>query len=239
MNADISKVLAYEVKKELADRYFGFRKFIEQEKENLDSQVKHVSLTVELKICRDLVRIYIMLQDKDLIRTFFELTGLNEEVYFDSYAIQSPTIKKCVFKDVKTKGLTRTGRFKTLLLTCYDNLARHIDEYRETVSSMLVEHETIVEEINLFHRKTDITQIMGFLRTLDADNHPGNCLQHASTGLVLPGHLEEKMKVSPPEPIEHHFSNVQPIPALPLVKKNLKKLAEQAYKRSPLLPDEY
>ncbi len=239
MTTDIGKILAYEVKKEIADRYFGFRKFIEQDKENLETQVKLTALTIEQKICNDLVRIYIMLQDEDLIRNFFELTGLNEEIYYDSYAIQSPTIRKRVFTEVKTTGLTRSGRFKNLLLNCYDNLVRHVDEYRESIASLLVEHETIVEAINLFYRKTDITQIMGFLRSLDAGYNPGSGLQNATTGLVDPGHFEEKMKVRPPGPIEHNFSNIQPIPALSLIKKELKKLAEQAYKRSTLLPNEY
>lgn len=239
MDPDISKILTYEIKKELADRYFGFRTLIEREKENLVKQVKHTNLTVEQKICHDLVRIYIMLKDEDLIRKFFQVTGLNEEIYYDSYAIQSPTIRKRMFTEVTAKGLTRSGRFKNLLLACYDNLVRHIDEYRESIASMLVEHETIVEEINLFYKKTDLTQIMGFLRGLDAEYHPGSSLQHASTGLVAHGHFEEKMKVHPPGPIDQEFSNIPPIPSLTLIKKELKKLAELAYKRSPLLPNEY
>ena len=35
MEHDIAKVLSYEIKKELADRYFGFRKIIEDDKEDL------------------------------------------------------------------------------------------------------------------------------------------------------------------------------------------------------------
>jgi hypothetical protein len=140
---------------------------------------------------------------------------------------------------VKTKGLTRSGRFKNLLLTSYENLVRHVDQYRESIASLLDEHETIIEAINLFYRKTDITQIMGFLRVLDAEYHPGSSLQHTNTGLVDPGHFEEKMKLRPPEPIEHNFTNIQPLPPLPRIKKELKKLAEQAYKRSPFLPNEY
>ena len=149
METDISKVLAYEIKKELADRYFGFRKFIEQEKFDLASQARH-HLHIEQKIAYDLVRIYIMLNEPALIHIFFELTGLDEDTFYDPYTISSPTIRQRVFEGITVKGLTRAGRFKKLLLNCYDNLTRHVEEYREKIAEMLLDHETIMEEIKIF-----------------------------------------------------------------------------------------
>ena len=72
MEVDISKALSYEIKKELADRYFGFRSLIEREKEVLSAKVREYSLTLEQEIGHDLVRIYMMLRNERLIDRFFE-----------------------------------------------------------------------------------------------------------------------------------------------------------------------
>jgi hypothetical protein len=230
MDTDISKVLAYEIKKELADRYFGFRKLIEQEKDDLNNQVKHFSASVEQKIAHDLIRIYIMLKDEELIARFFSLSGLNEEIFYDPYAISSPTIIKRVFAEFKPKGLTRAGRFKNLLLSCYDNLCRHIEKYREKMAELFDDQETITEEINLFYKKNDLTHIMGFLRSLDTSTHLGSDLHSASTGLVSSDRFEKKMRVLPPNSVDEVLAIIPPITPFALIKKELKKLANKAYK---------
>ena len=53
MDVDISKVLAYEIKKEIADRYFGFRKLIEEDKNALARLIHKQSITIEQKIVVD------------------------------------------------------------------------------------------------------------------------------------------------------------------------------------------
>jgi len=39
MTHDIDQMLSFEVKKEIADRYFGFRKLIEEDIQDYDDQV--------------------------------------------------------------------------------------------------------------------------------------------------------------------------------------------------------
>ena len=72
MTSDISQFLNFEIKKELADRYFGFRKLIEEDKALLEKDIYHHTRTVGQRIVYDLNRIYIMLQDEELIRRFNE-----------------------------------------------------------------------------------------------------------------------------------------------------------------------
>ena len=49
----------------------------------------------------------------------------------------------------------------------YAVLHDHIIEYRSTLCRLIEDHETILEQINLFYRKNDITGIMHFLRSID------------------------------------------------------------------------
>ncbi|MDH3329207.1 MAG: hypothetical protein OEM01_08245, partial [Desulfobulbaceae bacterium] len=99
MQDDINKVLTLEVKKEMADRYFGFRKLIEEDIQDYDDQVLASHVRLEQKIGFDLVRLYILLKDETLIHEFFQLAGLDQLIFYDLYMTESPTIRKRVFAE--------------------------------------------------------------------------------------------------------------------------------------------
>jgi len=229
MESDIAKVLSFEIKKELADRYFGFRKIIEEDKQELDSQVKRHSMTVEQKICMDLVRIYILLKDEAVIQDFLDLAGLEEKMYYDPYFLESPTIRKRVFAGVTVRGFTRKGRFIHLVLDSYATLVEHVIEYIESFGELLEKQETIAEEIKLFYQKNDLVNIMGFLRSLDAPVFDNSMLQADASGLGSAQSLEKKMRLEPPLPIEHILPIIPPLIPLRPIRKNLKKLAKRAF----------
>ncbi|HIJ79728.1 MAG: hypothetical protein OEY01_13415 [Desulfobulbaceae bacterium] len=232
MEHDIAKVLSYEIKKELADRYFGFRKLIEEDKEDLDRQIRQHSLTVEQKICLDLVRIYILLRDDDLVEEFLGLVGLTKEFFYDPYLLESPTIRARVFSGVKVKGFTMKGRFTNLILSSYETLVEHVERYRKNFGELLAERQTIAEEINLFYQKNDLGNIMTFLRSMDSSaSVGGNPLENSRVGFGGTGDLEEKMRVAPPAPIEQSLPIIPGLPELKGIKKKLKGLAAAAYGR--------
>jgi len=230
MEADIAKVLAYEIKKELADRYFGFRKLIEEDKSALDRSIRQYSITIEQKIGLGLSRIYILLGDEELIRKFLDMAGLEEQLFYDPYILESPTIRKRVFEGVRVHGITRARRFRNLILDAYHALDGHIQEYRKKFDEMLESEELIKEEIKLFYQKNDLGDIMGFLRGLDNSGGFNKGLD-AGPGMVSPERLEEKMRVEPPPPIEQVLPVIPPIMPPAKIRKKLKQLAEQAFLR--------
>lgn len=228
METDISKVLSYEIKKELADRYFGFRKLIEDDKKELSREIHFSSITIENKIVRDLVRLYILLKDEGLIRNFLDLIGLDKKLFFDPYFLESPTIKKLMFSGIKSRGLTRAGRFKNLVTDCYKNLVEDVERYREKYAELQEERKTIEEEIKLFYQKNDIGSILDFLRNLDGGEEGSSSLQ----AVPQPGfseNIERKMIIKPPVPLDSQLSILPPIVPLPQIKNKLQSLAEQAY----------
>jgi hypothetical protein len=223
----IEDVLSYEIKKEIADRYFGFRKLIEEDKMDLNEKIRQQSLILEKRICFELVRIYILLADEELINAFIALIGWEEKLYYDPYLPESLTIRKRVFQGVKKRGLTRAGRFKNLLFDGYERLEIHIEQYRENLQELIESRELINEEINLFYRKHDIGNIMGFLRNLDANAGTGSLGGGVDVGMDTA--YEEKMRVKPPPPIEQQLPIIPPLVALANIRKELKKLIDKAY----------
>ncbi len=230
MDVDISKVLTYEIKKEIADRYFGFRKLIEEDKNALARLIRKQSITTEQKIVVDLARIYIILKDRVLIERFILLSGLEDAVFFDEYMTGSPTIRERVFSGIRAKGLTRKGRFKNLLLGCYQLLVEHVERYREKFGELLEDREMISEEIKLFYRKNDIGSILGFLRSLDNYEHDSLAGPVEAGGRDA---LKKKMEVTPPPAIESLLPVFPPLVPLPQIRREMKQLAEEAFEGHP------
>ncbi len=228
METDVTKVLTYEIKKELADRYFGFRKIIEEDKEDLQQKVHYYTRSIVQKICFDLVRLYMLLKDRELIRAFLDLAGMEEEIFYDPYFSESMTLRAKVFQGLKSRGLTRGARFKNLVFDSYEELVRHVGEYREIFGELLEFQEMINEEIKIFYQKHDISNIMGFLRSLDTAGQ----ISGLDTGIErgFDASMQKKMKVGPPEPIEQDLPVMPPLVPLPHIRSKLKKIVEKALK---------
>ncbi|HIJ91114.1 MAG: hypothetical protein OEV89_10480 [Desulfobulbaceae bacterium] len=224
---NIHEVLAYEIKKEIADRYFGFRKLIEDDKLDFDEKTRQYSFILEKRISFDLIRIYIALKNEDLIQQFLTLTGLPEDLFYDPYLTQSKTIQQRVFSGVHIHGFTRAGRFKNIVLDCYERLEVHVAEYRMKFEDLKKHRDEINEEIETFYRKNDLGSIMGFLKTLGDPNKSGSMEGGMEAGMA--GSLEKKMRINPQLPPEHYLPVIPPLPNLASIRPTLKELIRTAY----------
>ncbi len=231
MQDDISKHLAFEIKKEMADRYFGFRKLIEEDIQDYDNHVFASFRRLEQEIGFDLVRLYILLKDEDLIHEFFQLAGMDQMIFYDPYLAESPTLKKKVFAGRKTRGLTKAGRFKNMIFDTYETLAKDIEEYRRSLMKLAGDRENIVAEINHFYKKHDLGTMMDFLRGIDGSGLYKSGSMEGSIVAQSGQQLDEKMRVSPPPPVEELLPNVPPVAPLSHIKGKLKKIIERSYRR--------
>jgi len=75
---DFAKTLAFEVKKDIAERYFGFRKIIAEDSVDYQKEVISSALLPETQIGFDLLRIYALLRKNTLTRRFCKLINLGE-----------------------------------------------------------------------------------------------------------------------------------------------------------------
>jgi hypothetical protein len=232
---DLNTTLAFEVKKELADRYFGFRKIIEEDTNAYQKNVIASALELEERIGFDLIRIYVLLQNDDLIQDFFKLTGLGEILFYDQYVNKSATIRKQMLADIPIHGFTRKMRFSNLFFEIYDLLEQDVIDYRQRVMDLAMDQETIKEEINLFYQKNDITGIMLFLRGMDGANSGSSGSMAGSIDQVNAITMEEKMRLQAPQPIEKLLPILPLMPPAKVIRKELKELVNIAFARQPEL----
>lgn len=224
---NIHEALAYEIKKEIADRYFGFRKLIEDDKLDFTEKTRQYSFILEKRISFDLIRIYIVLKEEALILRFLSLTGLPTDLFYDPYLTQSDTIRQRVFSGVHLHGLTHAGRFKNLIFDCYDRLEVHVAEYRTKFAELKKYRDEINEEIETFYRKNDLGSIMGFLKTLGDPNKAGSMEGGMEVGMAQS--MEAKMHIDPPLPPEHYLPIIQSLPPISSIKAELKNIIRAAY----------
>jgi hypothetical protein len=228
MKHNVEDFLAVELKREIAERYFGFRKIIEEDTLDLTEKIKYQLSILEKRISYELIRIYILLQDNTLIHQFMELTGWEEKLFYDPYITESPTIRKKVFKGIKIRGLTKTGRFKNLVFDAYERLAAHVEHYRENLEDIEASRDTINAEIELFYRENDIGNIMGFLRAMEGAGSEDSMGVKPDAGAV--DTFENKMRIKKPPPIDPQLIAIPPLVPLPNISRRLKKLVDKAYK---------
>ncbi len=228
---DISKAIAFEIKKEIANRYFGFRKIIENDTEAYLKKITATALELEKNIGFDLVRIYLLLKESTFILKFFELTSFRGDFFFESYVISSPTIRKQVFESKTVSGWSRKKRYKNLFFDIYQELYDHIHLYHETLDELLEEYDVICEEIKIFYRKNDINMIMGFLKNIDGQSDLGTTQQFS--GSTAATGLETKLQISPPVSPSKQLPEVPRIPKLATIKPDLHKLLDQSFLKHP------
>ena len=235
MQDDISTILTLEVKKEMADRYFGFRKLIEEDLQDYDNHVLASVPRLEQKIGFDLVRLYILLKDETLIHEFFQLAGLERIIFYDPYLTESPSIIKRVFKGQRIHGLTHAGRFKNMIFDTYAKLGEDVDEYRENIMKLSEERETIAEEIKHFYSKHDLGTMMDFLRSLEGTAQYKSGSMEGGLYIQTGDNLDDKMRVKPPQPVDELLPNIPPVTPMNKIKKQLKKIIDRAYQINGLL----
>ncbi|MBE0582582.1 MAG: hypothetical protein IH612_02335 [Desulfofustis sp.] len=230
---DIDKVLAYEIKKDIADRYFSFRKIIEQDSTAYLTSILAATIDLEASVGLDLIRLYILLGDPQLIKEFQDLTTIAYDLFYDPYICSSPTIKSRLFAGLPVKGLTRKSRFKHLFFMLYQRVQEQSVNYQQTRNQLAEDQETISEQIKLFYRKNDLQNILSFLRSLDRND------QHASLQTGAPNSegsdLESKMHLTPPEAPAGLLPDVPVLPSLEKIKKRLQPLLDQALAQQPEL----
>ncbi|WP_136795199.1 MULTISPECIES: hypothetical protein [Desulfosediminicola] len=225
---DITQVLAFQVKKDMAERYFGFRKRIETDTINYKQMVTQSAVQLENNLGTSLVRIYILLQRRELITEFIHLIGLKTPPYYEPYTVESPTIKKRVFQGLNYRGLTQKRAYKNMLYDSYCQLYEYASDYLETFRNLQEEHETIQEEIAHFYRNNDIDTILQFLRRLDlySDEHSSS-QQYQQTPSNYQK-LSDQIKLRPPLPPGELLPTFPPLPPPKSIRKKLDKLIDKA-----------
>jgi len=230
-NPTLDEVMSSEIKRDIAERYFGFRKLIEEDKLSLDEKIRHYSYILEKRISFDLIRIYVLLRDEDIILSFLDLIGLHEKLFYDPHLVQSVNIINRVLACQRFHGFFRSSRFKNYIFDCYENLTFHTGLYLRKINELQEEQGLITEEIKQFYHDNDLSVIMHFLKSMGDHKVSGSMQGGLEVGLA--DGLDKKLSITPPMQIEQTLTILPPLQPLADIKSSLKRLIKKAYAIQP------
>ncbi len=229
MGQDIGKALVYQIKREIAERYFGSRKIIEEDRQAVEGMISEFSLLYSKTVGRDMLRIYALLREPELIDDFLNLIGWKGRPFFDRHVIDSVMDRKQLFKGMALHGWTDYSRFVHLLLDSYERLYKDLYKSRERLEEVLDEIQVVKEELRQFKRKFSLDEIMNFLRTLDrrdelvsvlGEDQPAGKMEDLSARLAMP----------PLDDIERSVPELPELPSSDEIEAALKDLAHRVSK---------
>lgn len=226
---DITQALAYQVKKDMAERYFGFRKRIETDTTNYQKAIAQSAVQLENTLGTTLVRIYILLQRQDLIQEFARLIGLDSPLYYEPYTVESPTIRKRALQGQHYRGLTRKRAYQNMLYDSYCQLYDFAVDYRQTFQELSDEQETIKEEIAHFYRNNDIDTILQFIRRLDLYSDEHSAALQYQQGPSNYKKLSDQIRMRPPLPACEMLPSFPQLPSPKSIRAKLNHLMGRAF----------
>ena len=226
---DISKALVYEIKQDIANRYFGFRKQIEIASNQYLQGLQASDKDYTTKILLDMHRIHCLLQNNQLFRRFIEFTKLPEAIgslYTDP---KSPVQWRLLFAGLKGEGFTRKRRHRNLLYKVYQSLYCSIDAYRNIFVQLTEEHEEICKEIDRFYRMNDLSGILNFLREIDNPDTLRSGLLNTDRATLAGQNLEQDLRIVPPPAVTTRMHSLAQLPPLQAAKATLNQLIKEAF----------
>jgi hypothetical protein len=226
---DFINAFSYEVKLEIANRYFGFRTRIESEIQDYLARVDKIDEEIVAKIRVDILRMQVLLHQERLFKAFLTFAGLPEILTGNTCGRQIPPDSIELFGDMKGEGFTRWRRYRDLAFKVYLSLEDHIAAYRETYLDLSDEHEEICRQIDNFHRNNDLTGILSFLQTFDTEHAERLKFLHADSYHPPDKNLDQDLRIVSPRPVNTLLPIIAAVPSLKQAHKPLTELLETAF----------
>lgn len=226
---DFAHAIAYEVKQEIADRYFGFRTRIENQAKEYLAKMQETSTEFSVGIQLDLCRMQFLLQQPPLFRSFLHLINLPLEEAINLCSRQTHPKGQELFLAMRGEGFTRWRRFRSLAILVYRSLAENIAAYRDIYLLLQEEHAEICMEIDKFQRQNDLSDILCFLRNLDSPDAERLNFLHSNSALQCAKTLDQDLHIAPPAPVTEAMILLNLLPPFKEIKDQFTELLKQAF----------
>lgn len=222
---DFVNAIAYEVKQEIANRYFGFRSRMETEVEQYLKKLHDADREHLAGIRLDLRRIRSLLHQERYFKDFLLMVGLPQDLTGEQ---ASPDAAE-LFSGLKGEGFSRWRKYLDLAFKVYQSLEKGIAAYRATWVDLDDEYAEICTRIDGFHRNNDLSGILSFLRTFDSSDNERLKFLHTESSPRPGKSLDQDLKIPYPCPVTDVLPDVPALPPLKQVKTALNGLLKSAY----------
>lgn len=225
---DIAAALAYQIKKEIAENYFGVRKTLEEEREDLITQMDQLLKAWEQDVLPYLARISYYLVNRESEEQFLIL--IHQEEWSDSLkAIQENRESREITAACSPGfALTVSGKYQQLVLALYREAGQKAGPLIETLNSLQKKAGLFNEELAEFQDRFNLLDILAFVKSIESKDDLKGVLGENTDLRAIPA-LERAMVIHPIDFTGEIHPRIRPLPPLADIKKSFEHLLTQTF----------
>ena len=227
---DIAAALAYQVKKEIAENYFGTRRELEEEREDLIRQAKRFQKAWVQEVQAPLVLIGELLLDPETAKSFFALLG-QERLPLAVPDRPDRTFSKAVDACPLPFALTSQAKYQALIAQWYGLAWGRSQPVLEKVRALDKKVRLYNEDLAKFSLSYSLQEILAFIKALEGRSELKGVLGENTDPRAVP-ELEKKLMLKSLDPSVLGLSEVKPLPKLSQIREPLRALVKQAFRRN-------
>ncbi len=227
---DIAAALAYQVKKEIAENYFGTRRELEEEREDLIRQAKKIQKAWVQEVQAPLVLIGELLLDPETVKSFLSLLGQ------DHLSLGVPDRPERTFAQAVAVcslpfALTSQAKYQALIAQLYGLAWGRSQPLLEKARTLGGKVRLYNEDLAKFSLSYSLQEILAFIKAIEGSSELKGVLGENTDPRAVP-ELEKKLMLKSLDPSGLGLSEVNPLPKLSQIKESLRALVKQAFRRN-------
>ena len=227
---DIAAALAYQVKKEIAENYFGTRRELEEEREDLVGQANKVRKDWSQEVQAPLVLIGELLLEPETVKSFLALLGQ------DRLSLEVPdrpgrTFAEAVASCSLPFALTSQAKYQALIAQLVSLAWARSQPVLERARILEKKVRLYNEDLAKFSLSYSLQEILAFIKAIEGSSELKGVLGENTDPRAVP-ELERKLMLKSLDPSTLGLSEVKPLPKLSQIREPLRALVKQAFRRN-------
>jgi hypothetical protein len=227
---DISAALAYQVKKEIAENFFGTRKNLEEERSQLLGQRTEILKNWTERVQPLLLIIYRLLIGEEEGRTFLSL--INREDLLLPF--RKPDINREGMRTPLTcppsLAFTAGSKYRKWILALYQTAFNEAEALQERIRILQKKTELFNEDLKAFNTCFNLSEILSLTNVLEERDDLKCVLGENRDPQAIPL-LEEKLAIKPLDLNAAGSPVPPPLPAVKDIKKPLSLLIDLTFRK--------
>jgi hypothetical protein len=225
---DIAAALAYQVKKEIAENYFGARRSLEEEREELLSRSRKLVRSWEKEVLPLLIQIGSLLMSETAVRAFLKIIKREDLLPLLKKETAECKPNQEVLSCSPSFALTARGKYRNLIFATYALARQRMKKLAEEIEGLEKQAVLFNEDLAKFNTSFCLSDILSFIKALDGVDGLKGVLGENIDPRAVPL-LEEKLLLRPLQLSREGLPSRLVLPPLKEIKGPLGKCLDQAY----------
>ena len=225
---DIAAALAYQVKKEIAENFFGTRRLLDEEREELLSRSGKLLRSWEKEVLPPLIQVGHLLMSEPSIQAFLKIIRREDLLPIFKKELAGRKLDQTLITCSPQFALTGRGKYRNLVYANYTLARQRMKKLAEDFQGLEKQVVLFNEDLAKFNTSFCLSDILSFIKALDGVDGLKGVLGENTDPRAVPL-LEEKLLLRPLQLSRQGLPPLLPLPSLKEIKGPLGKCLDRTY----------